>query len=71
MRFCITCLSLAQNDSEAFGPTLSRGSEIQEMSENSMVGFSLVVVELFCFVLFCFYCQPYISEAHLQRGHLN
>jgi hypothetical protein len=21
--------------------------------------------------LFCFYCQPYISEAHLQRGHLN
>lgn len=32
------------------GPTLARGSKIQEMSENSMLGFSLVVVGIFCFV---------------------
>ena len=36
---------------KVFGPTLSRRIEVQEMSENNMLGFSLlVVVELFCFV---------------------
>lgn len=43
-------LSTAQHGSEALGPSLSRGNEIQKMSGNSMLGFSLVVVELFCFL---------------------
>lgn len=43
-------LSTAQHGSEALGPGLSRENEIQKMSGNSMLGFSLVVVELFCFL---------------------
>ena len=35
---------------KVFGPTLSRGSEIQEMSENNIQVFSLLVVELYGFV---------------------
>lgn len=67
MHYC----TLVQPDmiQKLLGPTLSRGSEIQETSQNNMLGFSLVVVSFF--VLFCFYCQPYTSEAHLQRGLLN
>lgn len=43
-------LSTGQHGSETFGPTPSRGNEIQKMSGNSMLGFSLVVVEPFCFL---------------------
>jgi hypothetical protein len=35
---------------KVFGPTLSRRIEVQEMSENNMLGFSLLLVELFYFV---------------------
>lgn len=43
-------LSTAQHGSEALGSNRSRGNEIQKMSGNRMLGFSLVVVEPFCFL---------------------